>query len=71
MDPSILGFPPELLRFNTELCFAMEVPADAAVRLAPEEHSEFKWTSLDEAEALMRWEGSKAALALLRRRLGA
>ena len=71
MDPTILGLPEDLLRFNTEHCFSVEVPADAKVRLAPEEHSAFQWTSLDEAEALMRWEGSKAALARLRRRLGA
>ncbi len=71
VDPAIVHFPDEEPRFNTETCFAMEVPADAAVRLEAAEHSEFTWCGFDEALALMKWEGSKAALALLRAKLGA
>ena len=71
VDPAILGFPEGEPRFNTELCFAMEVSRDAEVVLAPDEHTEYLWCSLDEAHKRMRWEGSKAALARLRRVLGA
>jgi lipoyl(octanoyl) transferase len=71
VDPTIVHFPDPEPRFNTETCFAMEVPADAAVDLEPLEHSEFKWCGLDEALALMKWEGSKAALTLLRAALQA
>ena len=71
VDPAILGFPEGEPRFNTELCFAMEVSRDAEVVLAPDEHTEYLWCSLDEAHKRMRGEGSKAALARLRRVLGA
>ncbi len=71
VDPAILGFPEGEPRFNTEICFAMEVSRDAEVVLAPDEHTEFLWCSLDEAHERMRWEGSKAALARLRSVLGA
>lgn len=66
VDPAIVAFPDAEPRFNTETCFSMEVPADAQVRLEPLEHSEFKWCHPEEALALMKWEGSKGALALLR-----
>jgi len=65
VDPAIVRFPDAEPRFNTEACFSMEVPAEAPVRLEPMEHSEFKWCGLAEAHALMKWEGSKAALKLL------
>ncbi|HEY3270629.1 MAG TPA: lipoyl(octanoyl) transferase LipB [Geothrix sp.] len=65
VDPAIVHFPDAEPRFNTETCFSMEVPAEAPVRLEPMEHSEFKWCGLAEAHALMKWEGSKAALKLL------
>lgn len=65
VDPAILHLPEGEPRFNTETCFHMEVPADAQVRLSPEEHSEYRWCSLEEAHALMRWEGSKAAVKRL------
>ena len=71
VDPSIVAFPDRQPRFNTETCFSMEVAADAQVRLEPREHSEYLWCSPDEAEARMKWEGSKASLALLRQALGA
>ncbi len=71
VDPAILGFPEGEPRFNTEICFAMEVSRDAEVILAPAEHTEYLWCSLDQAHERMRWEGSKAALAHLRRVLGA
>lgn len=66
VDPAIVAFPDAEPRFNTETCFSMEVPAEAQVRLEPLEHSEFKWCRPEEALALMKWEGSKGALALLR-----
>jgi lipoyl(octanoyl) transferase len=71
VDPSIVRFPDAEPRFNTETCFSMEVAADAEVRLEPAEHSEFLWCGLDEAHARMKWEGSKAAVQLLRKALGA
>ena len=66
VDPAIVRFPDPEPRFNTETCFSMEVALEAAVCLEPSEHTEFKWCSLDQAHALMKWEGSKAALGLLR-----
>jgi lipoyl(octanoyl) transferase len=71
VDPAIVHFPDEEPRFNTEICFSMEAPPNAEVRLEPTEHSEFLWCDCDEALARMRWEGSKAALQLLRKDLGA
>ncbi|MBI1752021.1 MAG: lipoyl(octanoyl) transferase LipB [Acidobacteria bacterium] len=70
VDPAIVRFPDGEPRFNTETCFSMEVAADAPVNLEPSEHSEFLWCGLDEAQERMKWEGSKAAVALLRRQLG-
>ena len=69
MDPKIIGLPEGEPRFNAETCFHVEVPASAPVRLGPEEHSDYRWCTFAEARALMLWEGSKAALALLERRL--
>ena len=69
VDSSIIHFPDPEPRFNTETCFHMEVPGGAPVHLAPDEHSEFKWCGFEEAHDLMRWEGSKAALRLLRQTL--
>jgi lipoyl(octanoyl) transferase len=69
MDPAILGLPAGEPRFNTEYCYQMEVAADAQVDLAQDEHSEYRWCGFPEAHELMRWEGSKAALALLGRQL--
>jgi lipoyl(octanoyl) transferase len=71
VDPSIVRFPDAEPRFNTEICFSMEAPPGAVVRLEPTEHSEYLWCGLDEAQARMKWEGSKAALQLLRKFLGA
>jgi lipoyl(octanoyl) transferase len=71
VDPSIVHFPDAEPRFNTEICFSMEVAPDAEVRLEPSEHSEYLWCGLDEAYARMKWEGSKAALQLLRQALSA
>ncbi len=69
IDPKIVAFPDAEPRFNTETCFHAEVPFDRPVRLALEEHSEFKWCTIAEAQGLMKWEGSKAALHLLHRDL--
>ena len=69
VDPSIVRFPDDEPRFNTEVCFSMEVSATAEVRLEPAEHSEYLWCGLDEAWERMMWEGSKAAVDLLRRSL--
>jgi lipoyl(octanoyl) transferase len=71
IDPAIVHFPDEEPRFNTEICFAMEVAPDAEVVLEPSEHSEFLWCHPNEAYARMKWEGSKAALILLRKILNA
>jgi len=69
MDPAIIGLPPGPPRFNTELCFQMEVDPGCQVDLALDEHSEYRWCSIPEAYDLMMWEGSKAALLRLRRSL--
>lgn len=69
VDPSLLGLPEGEPRFNTEMCFHMEVDPSQVVRLDPTEHSEFRWCSFEEALALARWEGTKAALHLLRNQL--
>ncbi len=71
VDPSIVRFPDAEPRFNTEICFSMEARSNAEVRLEPSEHSEFLWCELNEAFDRMKWEGSKAALQLLRKELGA
>jgi lipoyl(octanoyl) transferase len=65
VDPALIRFPDHEPRFNTETCFHMEVPAEAQVRLDHAEHSEYRWCSFAEAAALMHWEGSRAALAIL------
>ncbi len=70
VDSAIVRFPDPEPRFNTETCFHMEVPSDLPVRLSSDEHSEFKWCGFAEARDLMKWEGSKAALALLEKHLG-
>ena len=69
VDPAIVRFPDAEPRFNTETCFSMEVAPDAQVQLEPSEHSEYLWCGLDEAYERMKWEGSKAALLLLRKAL--
>ncbi len=69
VDPKLIGLPDGEPRFNRESCFQVEVPSDAVIRLAPEEHSECRWSSISEARELMRWEGSKAALRLLEKQL--
>jgi lipoyl(octanoyl) transferase len=71
MDPAILGLPPGAPRFNTEVCFHMEVPPDAEVALALDEHSEYRWCGLGEARECMLWEGSREAVRRLGRILGA
>jgi lipoyl(octanoyl) transferase len=70
MDPRILGFPAGEPRFNTEICFQVEVAPEARVDLALDEHSEYRWCGFGEARELMMWEGSKTALELLGRKLG-
>jgi lipoyl(octanoyl) transferase len=70
VDPAIVRFPDGEPRFNTEICYSMEVPMGAEVRLEPSEHSEYQWCGLDVAHELMKWEGSKAAVLLLKKELG-
>jgi len=70
MDPRILGLPAGEPRYNTEICFQIEVSPEAPVRLALDEHSEYRWCGFQEARELMMWEGSKTALDLLGRSLG-
>jgi len=69
MDPAVLGLPPGPLRFNTETCYHLEVDPSAEVRLALDEHSEYRWCSILEAHDLMMWDGSKTALLMLRKLL--
>lgn len=69
VDPAILGLPEGEPRFNTEACFHLEVEEGCHVRLDPAEHSEYRWCTLDEAHTLARWEGTKAALRLLKRQM--
>ena len=71
VDSSIVHFPDPEPRFNTEICFSMEADPQAVVRLEPSEHSEYLWCGLDEAYDRMKWEGSKAAVQLLKKELGA
>ena len=71
VDPTIVRFPDAEPRFNTEICFSMEVAPDAVVQLEPSEHSEYLWCGLDEAHDRMMWEGSKAAVKLLQQALRA
>jgi len=70
VDSSIVHFPDPEPRFNTEICFSMEVSPEAPVRLEPAEHSEYLWCGLEEAHERMKWEGSKAAVVLLKKALG-
>jgi hypothetical protein len=69
VDPAVVRFPDAEPRFNTETCFALEVDPGQTVELHPEEHTEYRWCGLEEAHALMKWEGSKAALRALQRKL--
>ncbi len=71
VDSTIIHFPDPEPRFNTEICFSMEVAPEAAVRLEPAEHSEYFWCGLAEAHDLTKWEGSKAAIRLLQAALQA
>ena len=70
VDSTIVHFPDPEPRFNTEICFSMEVAPEAQVRLEPAEHSEYLWCGLEEAHERMKWEGSKAAVVLLKKALG-
>ena len=69
VDPALLGLPTGEPSFCTETCFHMEVAPEAQVHLATQEHSEFRWCGLDESLTLMRWDGSKAAVKLLKKML--
>jgi dATP pyrophosphohydrolase len=42
--------------------FVARVPSDAEIRLSPEEHSECRWTSFDEAMDLLFWPDDKVSL---------
>jgi lipoyl(octanoyl) transferase len=70
VDSTIVRFPDPEPRFNTEICFSMEVDPAAEVCLEPSEHSEYLWCGIDEAFDRMKWEGSKAAVVLLKKALG-
>jgi 8-oxo-dGTP pyrophosphatase MutT (NUDIX family) len=69
VDPTLIGLPEGEPRFNRETCFHLEVPSNAEVHLALDEHSEYRWCKVQEAWDLMRWEGSRTALKLLERLL--
>lgn len=70
MDPQILKFPDDQVRFNRECCFHIEVEPNAMVNLNEKEHSEYRWCAFEEAYALMRWDGAKAMLKRLHREMG-
>lgn len=65
IDPSVVRFPDPEPRFNTETCFHAEVAPTAEISLDLEEHETFRWCPPQEAMALMRWEGARAALRKL------
>ncbi len=69
VDPTVVHFPDPEPRFNTETCFALEVDPRQPVVLHPEEHTEYRWCGFEEAHALMKWEGSRAAVRLLQKKL--
>jgi len=67
IDPPALGLAAGDARFNQETCFQVEVPPEALVRLNLEEHSQYRWCPLAEAEEVVFWDGAKAAIRLLKR----
>lgn len=69
VDPTIVSFPDVEPRFNTETVYSMRVGPDAEIRLALDEHSEYRWCTISEALGLVPWEGAKAALRILQARL--
>ena len=49
------------VHFNTEHIFGLELPKKIPITLAPNEHNDFKWVSLDEAKKLVfSWTNVKA-----------
>ena len=49
------------VHFNTEHIFGLELPKKITITLAPNEHNDFKWVSLDEAKKLVfSWTNVKA-----------
>ena len=69
LDPRLVNLPGGEPRFNQETCFQVEVPPQAHVALAPEEHSQYRWCTFAQARELVRWEGAQASLRLLEARL--
>lgn len=70
VDPAFVRWANEEPRFNTETTFACEVPSNSEITLSPTEHTEWAWCSIEEARSRVPWEGAKAALDLLRRKIG-
>jgi lipoyl(octanoyl) transferase len=69
VDPALIGLPEGEPRFNTEVGFHLEVSPLAEVCLNRDEHSDFRWCSLPEAQGLMHWEGGRESLRRLERML--
>jgi len=44
--------------------YMVEVSSSEIVRLEPEEHSEYRWATFDEALGLLKYEGNKKSLQL-------
>jgi len=46
---------------NIDLVYGVEISRDAEVKISPEEHSEYKWCSFDEAMELLGKDNNKKA----------
>jgi len=53
-----------------EECFAAVVPPESEPEITPLEHDAFRWCSFEEADKLLEWDDNRAALRVLRERLG-
>jgi 8-oxo-dGTP pyrophosphatase MutT (NUDIX family) len=52
-----------------EEAYAAEVPAGSEPVISPQEHDESRWCTFAEADALLKWDDNRRALAVLRKRL--
>jgi dihydroneopterin triphosphate diphosphatase len=52
-----------------EYVYGVEVSEDQTVEICPEEHTEFKWCSYEDALGLLRWDTNKTALKKLHDRI--
>jgi len=52
-----------------EECYTAEVPSGSEPTIDPVEHDEYRWCSFEEADALLKWEHNREALAVLGEKL--